>query len=81
MAPEHETTPELGDADIAVAFQEIARGEQAATAMEDQLTALESKIDALLASAEPLGLSEGTITDGTQQKMNLNGKDSSTRDK
>lgn len=49
--------------------------------MEDQLTALESKIDALLASAEPLGLSEGTITDGTQQKMNLNGKDSSTRDK
>ncbi|KAL8836482.1 MAG: hypothetical protein Q9176_006255 [Flavoplaca citrina] len=77
MAPEDETTPELGDADIAVAFQEIARGEQAATAMENQLTALESKIDALLASAEPL--SEGTIADGTQQKMN--GKDSTTGDK
>ncbi|KAL9641027.1 MAG: hypothetical protein Q9204_000380 [Flavoplaca sp. TL-2023a] len=79
MAPGHEATPELGDADIAVAFQEIARGEQAATAMENQLTALESKIDALLASAEPLDPSEGTIADGTQQK--INGKDSTTGDK
>ena len=47
--------------------------------MENQLTALESKIDALLASAEPLGPSEGTIADGTQQK--INGKDSTTGDK
>ncbi len=55
------------------------RGEQAATAMENQLTALESKIDALLASAESPAPSEATIADGTQQKMN--GKDSATADK
>ncbi|KAL8674671.1 MAG: hypothetical protein Q9168_000903 [Polycauliona sp. 1 TL-2023] len=55
MAPEREMTPEPGDADIAKAFQELARGEQAASAMENQLTALEQKIDALLASAESAG--------------------------
>ena len=47
--------------------------------MENQLTALESKIDALLASAESPAPSEATIADGTQQKMN--GKDSATADK
>lgn len=79
MAPEP-ATPESGDADIAKAFQEIARyvvdflrytglleltgsgnrGEQAASAMENQLTALEQKIDALLASAEAPGASAGS---------------------
>jgi hypothetical protein len=34
------------------AFKEIARGEQTATNMENQLTALERKLDDLLAQAE-----------------------------
>ncbi|KAL9014955.1 MAG: hypothetical protein Q9173_000409 [Seirophora scorigena] len=51
MAPQQPTSG-LGEADFAQALQELARGEQTASAMEDQLTALEQKIDALLASAE-----------------------------
>lgn len=34
------------------AFQELARGERTATALEAQLSAMESKIDALLEQAE-----------------------------
>ena len=34
------------------AFQELARGEQTATALENQLSAMEAKIEALLAQAE-----------------------------
>ncbi|KAL8999276.1 MAG: hypothetical protein Q9169_001821 [Polycauliona sp. 2 TL-2023] len=67
MAPEHETTPEPGDADIAKAFQELARGEQAASAMENQLTALEQRIDALLASAESPDLSSRNDAAGAPQ--------------
>ncbi|KAI4191474.1 MAG: hypothetical protein L6R41_000008 [Letrouitia leprolyta] len=51
MAPQ-QPVPNPGDADIAKALQELARGEQTASAMENQLSALEQKIDALLASAE-----------------------------
>lgn len=34
------------------AFQELAKGEQTATALENQLNAMEAKIEALLAQAE-----------------------------
>jgi len=34
------------------AFQELARGERTATALENQLSAMEAKIEALLAQAE-----------------------------
>ena len=34
------------------AFQELAKGEQTATALENQLSAMEVKIEALLAQAE-----------------------------
>ncbi|KAL8843558.1 MAG: hypothetical protein Q9170_000062 [Blastenia crenularia] len=51
MASQRPAT-DAGDADISKALQELARGEQTASAMENKLTALEQKIDALLASAE-----------------------------
>ncbi|TKA39531.1 hypothetical protein B0A54_10087 [Friedmanniomyces endolithicus] len=34
------------------AFQELAKGERAAAALENQLTSMEAKIEALLAQAE-----------------------------
>ncbi|KAH9825383.1 hypothetical protein Tdes44962_MAKER04223 [Teratosphaeria destructans] len=40
------------EADLAKAFQELAKGERAATALENQLSAMEAKIEALLAQAE-----------------------------
>ncbi|KAK0516511.1 hypothetical protein JMJ35_001114 [Cladonia borealis] len=41
------------DADFAQAFKDLAKGERTAAAMESQLTALERKIDDLLASVDP----------------------------
>ncbi|KAI5358598.1 hypothetical protein Slin15195_G110460 [Septoria linicola] len=40
------------EADLAKAFQELAKGERTATALETQLSAMEAKIEALLAQAE-----------------------------
>ncbi|KAL8719934.1 MAG: hypothetical protein Q9225_003137 [Loekoesia sp. 1 TL-2023] len=57
MAPQQTAGRE--DADFAKALQDLARGEQTASAMENQLTALERKIDDLLASAESQSTSEG----------------------
>ncbi|KAK1009837.1 hypothetical protein LTR54_005633 [Friedmanniomyces endolithicus] len=49
----------VGEADLAKvgqwffpAFQELAKGERAAAALENQLTSMEAKIEALLAQAE-----------------------------
>lgn len=39
-------------ADLVQAFQELAKGERTASALEAQLSAMESKIDALLEQAE-----------------------------
>ncbi|KAI9904755.1 hypothetical protein N3K66_001284 [Trichothecium roseum] len=56
--PEKETAPAAPDltdteaVDLAQAYQELAKGEQAATAMEANLSNLESKLDALLAAFE-----------------------------
>ncbi|KAL8773138.1 MAG: hypothetical protein Q9209_001814 [Squamulea sp. 1 TL-2023] len=74
MAPEQKTT-ESGDADIAKAFQELAKGERAASAMENQLTVLERKIDALLASADSSGDPNGNNNDddGKQQRNGRKG--------
>ncbi|KAK5119153.1 hypothetical protein LTR85_007767 [Meristemomyces frigidus] len=41
-----------GEADLAKAFQELARGERTAAALESQLNSMEAKIEALLAQAE-----------------------------
>lgn len=41
-----------GDADFAQAFKDLARGEKTASALERQLSAMEKKIDELLAQAE-----------------------------
>ncbi|KAF7504306.1 hypothetical protein GJ744_002495 [Endocarpon pusillum] len=43
------TAPE---ADMAKAFQELARGEQTASALESRLTEVERRIDQLLASVQ-----------------------------
>nr|POE80806.1 hypothetical protein CFP56_56879 [Quercus suber] len=40
------------DADLVKAFQELAKGERTATALENQLSNMEAKIEALLAQAE-----------------------------
>lgn len=40
-----------GDADLAQAFKDLARGEQTASALENHLDALEAKIEELLAAA------------------------------
>ncbi|KAL8677784.1 MAG: hypothetical protein Q9186_005817 [Xanthomendoza sp. 1 TL-2023] len=75
MAPVH-TRPDPGEADLAQAFQEIARGEQAASAMENQLTALEQKIDALLAGAQSPGAPDenrhNNNNNGNQEKDDRN---------
>ncbi|CAI6054917.1 unnamed protein product [Clonostachys chloroleuca] len=48
-----------GDAnDLAQAYRELLRGEQAATALEANLSNLESKLDALLAAYEPAETTE-----------------------
>nr|POE63183.1 hypothetical protein CFP56_04086 [Quercus suber] len=41
-----------GDDDLVKAFQELAKGERTATALENQLSSMEAKIEALLAQAE-----------------------------
>ncbi|RFU73779.1 hypothetical protein TARUN_8480 [Trichoderma arundinaceum] len=57
------TKPDQPDAvpevDLAQALRDLARGEQAATAMEANLTNLESKLDALLAAFEELDEEKG----------------------
>ncbi|KAH6898303.1 hypothetical protein B0T10DRAFT_601286 [Thelonectria olida] len=57
MAPSHDTdnnnrpsSSTESDADLAQAYRDLARGEQAATALEADLTKLESKLDAFLAA-------------------------------
>lgn len=51
---------------MAQAFKDLAKGEQTAAAMEGKLTALEQKIDALLASVEDseAGKPEVTLAEG-----------------
>ncbi|EFY92814.1 hypothetical protein MAC_01052 [Metarhizium acridum CQMa 102] len=56
MSPAKEQTPNKGSdcepADLAQAYRDLAKGEQAATALEANLTHLESKLDAMLAALE-----------------------------
>jgi len=57
--------PPLDSADLAKAFQELAKGEKTASAMENQLTALERKIDDLLASVDEQGQQIGQTRDAS----------------
>ncbi|QIX00120.1 hypothetical protein AMS68_005637 [Peltaster fructicola] len=54
MAPERPaaTSSAKEQADFVQAFQELAKGERTATALENQLSVMEAKIEALLAEAE-----------------------------
>ncbi|KAI4159369.1 MAG: hypothetical protein LQ342_006625 [Letrouitia transgressa] len=54
MDPPAPSNPEPEDpsSDLAQAFRDLAKGEHTASVMERQLTALERKIDGLLAAAE-----------------------------
>ncbi|GAB7345393.1 hypothetical protein MBLNU457_3735t1 [Dothideomycetes sp. NU457] len=72
------------EADLAKAFQELAKGEQTATALENHLTALEARIEALLAQAnDNRGIAEGADNedkrvggkqgDGTGTESGVNG--------
>ncbi|KAL6828337.1 hypothetical protein V8C40DRAFT_240771 [Trichoderma camerunense] len=51
-----EAAPEV---DLAQALRELARGEQTATAMEANLTNLESKLDAILAAFDDMEREKG----------------------
>ncbi|KAL8652942.1 MAG: hypothetical protein Q9210_002388 [Variospora velana] len=77
MAPQ-QPTPDLVKADFVQALAELARGEQTASAMENQLTALEQKIDALLATTESQGASNpddrNGMQDGDSDKNQVDGK-------
>ncbi|KAK4974862.1 hypothetical protein LTR66_010990 [Elasticomyces elasticus] len=53
MAPEGPVdVPDTADADFVKAFQYLARAEQTAATMENNLSVLEAKIEALLAQAD-----------------------------
>ncbi|KAH7266963.1 uncharacterized protein BKA55DRAFT_553892 [Fusarium redolens] len=56
-----------GDADLAQAYRDLARGEQAATALENNLSSLESRLDAILAALEAR---ENPQTSATAAKAN-----------
>ncbi|CAF9915857.1 hypothetical protein IMSHALPRED_002719 [Imshaugia aleurites] len=56
-------SPGDADADLARAFQELAKGERTASAMETQLTALERKIDDLLATVASADESDNASTE------------------
>lgn len=47
-----ETNGDNGELEFAQAFKELARGERAASALEDHLDSLERKIEELLAKAD-----------------------------
>ncbi|KAL9605110.1 MAG: hypothetical protein Q9219_000044 [cf. Caloplaca sp. 3 TL-2023] len=68
MAPQ-DSIPGHEEADFAKALQELARGEQTASAMETQLTALEKKIDDLLATAQSSNTIDGSDP-GKEQTAN-----------
>ncbi|KAF2239210.1 hypothetical protein EV356DRAFT_528487 [Viridothelium virens] len=51
MASKDNTDSQGEDTDLAKAFQEIAQGERQASAIENNLTSLEKKLDELLARA------------------------------
>ncbi|KAI9663547.1 MAG: hypothetical protein M1831_002556 [Alyxoria varia] len=42
----------ISEADIAQAFEDLARGERTASALENQLSSVEKRVDDLLAQAE-----------------------------
>ncbi|KAI9714444.1 MAG: hypothetical protein M1820_000405 [Bogoriella megaspora] len=67
MASDEQNSHPGDEVDLAQAFKDVAKGEQQASALENNLTALEKKIDDLLARAqedqktmEPLANNSGT---------------------
>ncbi|KAJ9655513.1 hypothetical protein H2198_005603 [Neophaeococcomyces mojaviensis] len=58
--------PQRMAAEMAKAFQELAKGEQTASALERQLDGIESRIDRLLAQAEE-------AANGTEVQDRVNG--------
>ncbi|GAB7359496.1 hypothetical protein MBLNU230_g6141t1 [Neophaeotheca triangularis] len=66
MAPEKPQASSEGtdEADLAKAFQELAKGERTATALENQLSSMEAKIEMLLAQAEKDQQDVGEVKQG-----------------
>lgn len=62
------------EGDLAQALRDLARGEQAATAMEANLTTLESKLDALLAAFDSIEEDKKTGAKSTSPKTENDGK-------
>ncbi|KAI4735840.1 hypothetical protein E4T50_13646 [Aureobasidium sp. EXF-12298] len=65
-----DTEPDSQDADFAKAFQELNRGEQTATALENHLAALEAKIDELLAASGQQDQTESSSANSNSTSQN-----------
>ncbi|KAK5943387.1 hypothetical protein PMZ80_004394 [Knufia obscura] len=57
-------------AEMAQAFQELAKGEQTASALEKQLDGIENRIDELLAAAEASANTSGDDSQGSSGRVN-----------
>ncbi|KAI5206383.1 hypothetical protein E4T39_02570 [Aureobasidium subglaciale] len=64
---------DLQDADFAKAFQELNRGEQTASALENHLAALEAKIDELLAATGQQDQSQSSSSESNSTSQNSSG--------
>ncbi|KAI5202477.1 hypothetical protein E4T42_04058 [Aureobasidium subglaciale] len=72
-----ETEHDLQDADFAKAFQELNRGEQTASALENHLAALEAKIDELLAATGQQDHSQSSSSGSSSTSQNSSGQQAS----
>ncbi|KAI5245165.1 hypothetical protein E4T43_03326 [Aureobasidium subglaciale] len=72
-----ETEHDLQDADFAKAFQELNRGEQTASALENHLAALEAKIDELLAATGQQDHSQSSTSGSNSTSQNSSGQQAS----
>ncbi|KAI5271770.1 hypothetical protein E4T47_04896 [Aureobasidium subglaciale] len=72
-----ETEHDLQDADFAKAFQELNRGEQTASALENHLAVLEAKIDELLAATGQQDHSQSSTSGSNSTSQNSSGQQAS----
>ncbi|KAI9664847.1 MAG: hypothetical protein M1821_006295 [Bathelium mastoideum] len=78
MASNNKSTSQGEDADLAQAFKDIAKGEQQASAIENNLTSLEKKIDELLERAHEDQRTLESLADYSKGKSQRNQRDTSS---
>ncbi|KAL1640310.1 hypothetical protein SLS58_006983 [Diplodia intermedia] len=79
-APQNEDASQgrVGDADLAQAFKDLARGEQTASALENHLDALEARLEELLAAAD--AQQDGASPSAASQQPQPSNKDTAASD-